>query len=605
MTRSRQQQPNEDKEHRTASPPGGRWAVLAAASALALLAALVCVRLEAIEAYSVVQRHIFPSTQLAQKSALLSLPINVTFVNLLEEEQINLFWHGPKDSGARAVFGPIAAGSSKTMETVTGDVCSMVVAGTLEPLVEHEIRFGVTEYPVSEPNSVSMHRTERAHMDAAEAHTQSAAEQLVCRSHTSCAKCVAVAACGWSVVRRSCLTAHPIASENTKCSVPLEAAASRTAAEWLHAASAHVSVASSEDSPQALQAAYFAVGRALEASELESQPVPSAISALHAELSAKLEAVFDDVDALELLDATRHKALAKAHPNMQVVPRLPFEQAKAYVKRSQPVVITDLSSPVAQRWTLDYLDTHTYKGTVNPDGSPLVLNIAADTPGACCRYYEPLKEAVKRDYPFPFQPRTHLYRDTFADFVKTIRSTNGSTARPLHYLHDSLIAADGKPFAARTPAVLAADLAATTDALRKVVKLQPFFGGFASAKLWVGERGITMPMHYDTGDNVHIMAWGRKRVIIGDPGQLTELFRFPSGHPLAGSSRVNISLADLARHPRFSRATLSEAVIGPGDTLYLPSWWWHQFEQPFEGTGALNMWTRAHASDWLVGAACG
>ena len=68
--------------------------------------------------------------------------------------------------------------------------------------------------------------------------------------------------------------------------------------------------------------------------------------------------------------------------------------------------------------------------------------------------------------------------------------------------------------------------------------------------------------------------------------------RYPNGHPLAGSTRVNISLADLARHPRFSQASLSEAVIGPGDTLYLPSWWWHQFEQPFEGPGALNMWTR-------------
>lgn len=35
---------------------------------------------------------------------------------------------------------------------------------------------------------------------------------------------------------------------------------------------------------------------------------------------------------------------------------------------------------------------------------------------------------------------------------------------------------------------------------------------------------------------------------------------------------------------------MREVVVGPGDVLYLPGWWWHQFEQPFEDTGTLNLW---------------
>ena len=31
-------------------------------------------------------------------------------------------------------------------------------------------------------------------------------------------------------------------------------------------------------------------------------------------------------------------------------------------------------------------------------------------------------------------------------------------------------------------------------------------------------------------------------------------------------------------------------IFAPGDVLYLPANWWHQFEQPFEDTGALNFW---------------
>ena len=40
---------------------------------------------------------------------------------------------------------------------------------------------------------------------------------------------------------------------------------------------------------------------------------------------------------------------------------------------------------------------------------------------------------------------------------------------------------------------------------------QPYFGGLASAKIWMGQRGIVMPLHYDATDNLYVMAWGRKR----------------------------------------------------------------------------------------------
>ena len=88
------------------------------------------------------------------------------------------------------------------------------------------------------------------------------------------------------------------------------------------------------------------------------------------------------------------------------------------------------------------------------------------------------------------------------------------------------------------------------------------------------------------------MAWGRKRVILGEPGQLDALYRYPNAHPLVGSSQVNISCPDLERHPRFAHARLREAVVGVGDVLYLPAWWWHQFEQPFEDAGNVNLWSR-------------
>ena len=141
------------------------------------------------------------------------------------------------------------------------------------------------------------------------------------------------------------------------------------------------------------------------------------------------------------------------------------------------------------------------------------------------------------------------------------------------------------------PHAIAADLEATIEALLPVARRQRFFRHFANAKLWVGQRGIVMPLHYDATDNLYVMAWGRKRAILAEPGQMGALYRFPNSHPHAGSSQVNLSAPNLTRHPRFAQARFREAIVGPGDTLYLPGMWWHQFEQPFEDTGALNLWS--------------
>lgn len=73
-------------------------------------------------------------------------------------------------------------------------------------------------------------------------------------------------------------------------------------------------------------------------------------------------------------------------------------------------------------------------------------------------------------------------------------------------------------------------------------------------------------MHRSSAANslTQVMIWGRKRATLGAPGQIAELYRYPNAHPLVGSSRVNLSAPDLARHPRFAAAKLQELVVGPG-----------------------------------------
>ncbi|KAL3908364.1 MAG: hypothetical protein SGPRY_009826, partial [Prymnesium sp.] len=176
----------------------------------------------------------------------------------------------------------------------------------------------------------------------------------------------------------------------------------------------------------------------------------------------------------------------------------------------------------------------------------------------------------------------------------TISSGEDEGGGTLHYLHDEVLQGGVPKLGGRdAPSLLASDLEATLASLESLTKAWPDFSGFTSAKLWLGQRGIVMPLHYDATDNLYMMAYGRKRVYLAAPDQILNLYRYPNSHPLVGSSQVNLSQPNISLFPRFTRASLLEAVLGPSDALFLPAWWWHQFEQPFEATASLNLWTKA------------
>eukprot|EP00435_Cladocopium_sp_Y103_P074066 s27_g46.t1 len=413
------------------------------------------------------------------------------------------------------------------------------------------------------------------------------AASVACRTAESCSECIKLGGCGWSPVREKCFPAHPIASDSETCGNTEQ----RSPEEWVKHAKDLMDVKQPDFGPAKLRAAYRALKIALTESSA-SDEMKDSIAALLSRITPKLEAVFDDEDAKDLLEASRHHGMASAHREIPRVPRRKFLEAKEMIMRDDPVVITDLfealdlpAKPVSHKWTLDYLNLRMHQG---------FYNIAADIPGRCCQYYEPRKVAAEAKYPYPFRPTTHLYRDSFDGFAKTLHSGETEGSRHLvHYLHDVVMERDGSPVVAgqAAPEELAAELRAVAEALRPAQRLQPFFGGIANAKLWIGQKGVVMPLHYDTADNLYVMAWGRKRVLLAEPGQQDAFYPYPSSHPNAGSAQVNVSAPNLTRFPGFASAKLHETVVGPGDVLFLPNHWWHQFEQPFEQTASLNVWS--------------
>jgi lysine-specific demethylase 8 len=91
--------------------------------------------------------------------------------------------------------------------------------------------------------------------------------------------------------------------------------------------------------------------------------------------------------------------------------------------------------------------------------------------------------------------------------------------------------------------------------------------------LWMG-ASTRSGMHYDYVDNLFAQVHGTKLAILAAPEEAFNLHLFPDSHT---KSQVAPEHPDLEAHPRFARAKLIQAMLEPGDVLFLPRAWWHYF----------------------------
>uniref|UniRef100_A0A665W7W2 JmjC domain-containing protein n=1 Tax=Echeneis naucrates TaxID=173247 RepID=A0A665W7W2_ECHNA len=70
------------------------------------------------------------------------------------------------------------------------------------------------------------------------------------------------------------------------------------------------------------------------------------------------------------------------------------------------------------------------------------------------------------------------------------------------------------------------------------------------------------------------------------------LYPYPVHHPCDRQSQVDFDNPDYERFPNFKNVVGYEAVVGPGDVLYIPMYWWHHIESLLNGgvTITVNFW---------------
>ena len=94
--------------------------------------------------------------------------------------------------------------------------------------------------------------------------------------------------------------------------------------------------------------------------------------------------------------------------------------------------------------------------------------------------------------------------------------------------------------------------------------------------MFFGGKGAITPMHYDI-DMSHVFLnqiHGRKRVVLFSPEQSAFLYHLP----YSVASYVDINKPDYEKYPALTKAHGWETILEPGETIFMPSGYWHYIE---------------------------
>ncbi|MGC3943473.1 MAG: cupin-like domain-containing protein [Chryseolinea sp.] len=116
--------------------------------------------------------------------------------------------------------------------------------------------------------------------------------------------------------------------------------------------------------------------------------------------------------------------------------------------------------------------------------------------------------------------------------------------------------------------------------------------------MFFGPPKSIVRMHQDIDmSNVFLTQFhGRKRVVLFAPDQSTLLYRLPFNV----HSTVDVDNPDYDEYPGLGYVKGMSATIGHGDTLYMPSGYWHHMEY-LDGGFALAIRTMAHSLPLKLG----
>ena len=291
-------------------------------------------------------------------------------------------------------------------------------------------------------------------------------------------------------------------------------------------------------------------------------------------------------------------------PNVTLTPTIPF--ADLAIEEERPIVLQNSQAslwPALKRWNATgYLARRAPKLL-----ETRTLNVAANVPfGAFVLHDNSVRAARGRQWlSLPREKRAdvHLSNMTAAEFLRSsVDSSREAGQRRLHYLTSPLshwamdVQRDTEPRHLLEVNDVDADLSGPEHGIKNVGAGAPALEARANtsaslsrAMLWIGHAGVRARLHHDRSHNFFVQVLGQKHFRLYPPSEAVRLHAFPSIHPARRQSQLDaiaVETGDEGASVAFPlycdsggaghEGEMWEAVLSPGDLLYVPPFWWHE-----------------------------
>ena len=122
---------------------------------------------------------------------------------------------------------------------------------------------------------------------------------------------------------------------------------------------------------------------------------------------------------------------------------------------------------------------------------------------------------------------------------------------------------------------------------------QPLLESSIEPTMWIGNRACVAP-HYDIHDNLACVVAGQRKFTVFPPEQINNLYPGPALNAPGGVpvSMVDINKPDLDLYPNYAKAEAAamNAVLEPGDGIFIPALWWHGVDSLQDLNILVNYW---------------
>lgn len=117
------------------------------------------------------------------------------------------------------------------------------------------------------------------------------------------------------------------------------------------------------------------------------------------------------------------------------------------------------------------------------------------------------------------------------------------------------------------------------------------YSSFLRSRVFLGPKYTITSLHQDLFENLYVMVKGKKTIILFEPSAPV----YPNSRfsKLPNHAQVDPLKPDYTRFPALKNAQPYLVELSAGETLFLPSFWWHHLQNEEESMAVSFWWARS------------